>query len=122
MGRLSFSFVHPAPFFATASPNSMAPGSTSSSARGEVVVVYLIDSGSEPESSSRSGKGEKEVIEINSSDEDEPEPKDDAAKPRDAVESNSASSSMDLVRRHGPRRQRRGRMGVDEMEVDEVSS
>ena len=88
--------------------------------RGE--VVDLVDSGSEPESSSRSGKGEKEVIEIDSSDEDEPEPKGDAAKPRDAVESNSASSSMDLVRRHGPRRQRRGRMGVDEMEVDEVSS
>ena len=88
--------------------------------RGE--VVDLVDSGSEPESSSRSGKGEKEVIEINSSDEDEPEPKDDAVGQRAAVESNSASSSMDLVRRHGPQRQRQGRVEVDEMDVDEVSS
>ena len=87
--------------------------------RGE--VVDLVNSDSEPESSSRSGEGEKEVIEIDSSDEDEPW-QDDAAKPRDAVKSNSASSSMDLVRRHGPHRQRRGRVEVDEMDVDEVSS
>ena len=85
--------------------------------RGE--VVDLVNSDSEPESSLRSGEGEKEVIEIDSSDEDEPW-QDDAAKPRDAVKSNSASSSatlpgaMDLSDED--------EMEFDEMEVDEVSS
>ena len=87
--------------------------------RGE--VVDLVNSDSEPESSLRSGEGEKEVIEIDSSDEDEPW-QDDAAKPRDAVKSNSASSSatssgaMDLFDSD------EDKMEVDEMDVDEVSS